>query len=131
MLLEAQDVSLGQNGGNGKGRSGRGLSYLAKIQFNGTINVVGTVQSSDSKQCRNCIRKERDSADVECDATEREERVFALLKDLKLPGRTARQRRASHRWALRGSRTLRERGDDDRPRPLPEAGGGAPPGGLR
>ncbi len=36
-----------------------------------------------------------------------------------------------HRWALRGSRTLREPGDDDRPRPLPEAGGGAAPGGLR
>jgi superfamily II DNA/RNA helicase len=29
--------------------------------------------------------KERDTADVECPASEREERVFALLKDLKLP----------------------------------------------
>ncbi len=33
---------------------------------------------------RNSVR-ERDSADVECVASEREERVFALLKDLKLP----------------------------------------------
>jgi hypothetical protein len=33
---------------------------------------------------RNSV-KERDSADVECVASEREERVFALLKDLKLP----------------------------------------------
>ena len=33
---------------------------------------------------RNSV-KERDSADVECAASEREERVFALLKDLKLP----------------------------------------------
>ena len=29
--------------------------------------------------------QERDAADVECQASEREERVFALLKDLKLP----------------------------------------------
>jgi superfamily II DNA or RNA helicase len=34
--------------------------------------------------------KERDSADVECAASEREERVFALLKDLKLPDSDAR-----------------------------------------
>ncbi|MFN9610744.1 MAG: SNF2-related protein [bacterium] len=33
---------------------------------------------------RNSV-KERDSADVECAASEREERVFALLKDLRLP----------------------------------------------
>jgi superfamily II DNA or RNA helicase len=33
---------------------------------------------------RNSVR-ERDSADVECGASVREERVFALLKDLKLP----------------------------------------------
>jgi hypothetical protein len=33
---------------------------------------------------RNSV-KERDSADVECAASEREERVFALLKELKLP----------------------------------------------
>jgi len=33
---------------------------------------------------RNSVR-ERDSADVECVASEREERVFALLKDLNLP----------------------------------------------
>jgi SNF2 family DNA or RNA helicase len=34
--------------------------------------------------------KERDSADVECPASEREERVFALLKDLKLPASDAK-----------------------------------------
>jgi superfamily II DNA or RNA helicase len=38
---------------------------------------------------RNSV-KERDSADVECPASEREERVFALLKDLKLPDSDAR-----------------------------------------
>ncbi|MFM8276166.1 MAG: DEAD/DEAH box helicase, partial [Cyanobium sp.] len=34
--------------------------------------------------------KERDSADVECPASEKEERVFALLKDLKLPDSDAK-----------------------------------------
>jgi superfamily II DNA/RNA helicase len=34
--------------------------------------------------------KERDSADVACAASEREERVFALLKDLKLPDSDAK-----------------------------------------
>jgi superfamily II DNA or RNA helicase len=34
--------------------------------------------------------KGRDTADVECPASEREERVFALLKDLKLPDSDAR-----------------------------------------
>jgi len=34
--------------------------------------------------------QERDSADVECPASEREERVFALLKDLKLPDSDAK-----------------------------------------
>jgi superfamily II DNA or RNA helicase len=34
--------------------------------------------------------KERDTADVECAASEREERVFALLKDLKLPDSDAK-----------------------------------------
>jgi len=34
---------------------------------------------------RNSV-KERDSADVECEASEPEERVFALLKELRLPG---------------------------------------------
>jgi hypothetical protein len=34
--------------------------------------------------------KERDSADVECPASEREEQVFARLKDLKLPDSDAR-----------------------------------------
>jgi SNF2 family DNA or RNA helicase len=34
--------------------------------------------------------RERDTADVECPASEKEERVFALLKDLKLPDSDAR-----------------------------------------
>lgn len=34
--------------------------------------------------------KERNTKDVECDASEREERVFALLKDLKLPDSDSR-----------------------------------------
>ena len=34
--------------------------------------------------------KERDTADVECPASEKEERVFALLKDLKLPDSDAK-----------------------------------------
>jgi hypothetical protein len=38
---------------------------------------------------RNSV-KERDTADVECPASEREERVFALLKDLKLPDSDAK-----------------------------------------
>jgi superfamily II DNA or RNA helicase len=38
---------------------------------------------------RNSV-KERDTADVECLANEREERVFALLKDLKLPDSDAK-----------------------------------------
>lgn len=38
---------------------------------------------------RNSVQ-ERDTADVECQASEREERVFALLKDLKLPDSDAK-----------------------------------------
>jgi len=38
---------------------------------------------------RNSV-KERDTADVECPASEQEERVFALLKDLKLPDSDAK-----------------------------------------
>jgi len=38
---------------------------------------------------RNSVR-ERDTADVECPASEKEERVFALLKDLKLPDSDAK-----------------------------------------
>lgn len=38
---------------------------------------------------RNSV-KERDTADVECPASEKEERVFALLKDLKLPDSDAK-----------------------------------------
>jgi superfamily II DNA or RNA helicase len=44
-------------------------------------NVIADLRSSV---------KERDSADVECAASEKEERVFALLKDLKLPDSDAR-----------------------------------------
>ena len=39
MLLEAQGVSLGQDSGNGKGRRGRSLSSMAKVQFNGNLLV--------------------------------------------------------------------------------------------
>ncbi len=39
MLLEAKGVSLGEGGGNGKGKAGRSLSYVAKVQFNGNLLV--------------------------------------------------------------------------------------------
>ena len=39
MLLEAQGVSLGKDGGNGKGRSGSSLSYVATVQGNGNLLV--------------------------------------------------------------------------------------------
>ena len=38
-LLEAKGVSLGMNGGNGKGQGGRSLSYIAKVQGNGNLLV--------------------------------------------------------------------------------------------
>jgi hypothetical protein len=38
-LLEAKGVSLGDGGGNGKGKAGRSLSYVAKVQFNGNLLV--------------------------------------------------------------------------------------------
>jgi len=38
-LLEAKGVSLGEGGGNGKGKVGRSLSYVAKVQFNGNLLV--------------------------------------------------------------------------------------------
>ncbi len=38
-LLEAKGVSLGMNDGNGKGLSGRSLSYIAKVQGNGNLLV--------------------------------------------------------------------------------------------
>ena len=38
-LLEAKGVSLGEGGGNGKGKAGRSLSYVAKVQFNGNLLV--------------------------------------------------------------------------------------------
>jgi hypothetical protein len=37
-LLEAKGVSLGE-GGAGKGKSGRKLSYVTKVQFNGNLLV--------------------------------------------------------------------------------------------
>ena len=38
-LLEAKGVSLGEGGGSGKGKAGRSLSYVAKVQFNGNLLV--------------------------------------------------------------------------------------------
>ena len=38
-LLEAKGVSLGDSGGKGKGKAGRSLSYVAKVQFNGNLLV--------------------------------------------------------------------------------------------
>ncbi len=38
-LLEAKGVSLGDGGGNGKGRGGRSLSYVATVQGNGNLLV--------------------------------------------------------------------------------------------
>ena len=38
-LLEAKGLSLGVEGGKGKGPGGRKLSYIAKVQFNGNLLV--------------------------------------------------------------------------------------------
>jgi hypothetical protein len=38
-LLEAKGFSLGEGGGNVKGKAGRSLSYVAKVQFNGNLLV--------------------------------------------------------------------------------------------
>ncbi|MBW4531541.1 MAG: AbrB family transcriptional regulator [Aphanothece saxicola GSE-SYN-MK-01-06B] len=38
-LLEAKGVSLGDGGGNGKGKAGRSLSYVATVQGNGNLLV--------------------------------------------------------------------------------------------
>ncbi len=38
-LLEAKGVSLGDGGGNGKGKGGRILSYVATVQGNGNLLV--------------------------------------------------------------------------------------------
>jgi hypothetical protein len=38
-LLEAKGVSLGEGNGKDKGRAGRSLSYVAKVQFNGNLLV--------------------------------------------------------------------------------------------
>ena len=38
-LLEAKGVSLGDGGGNGKGKGGRRLSYVATVQGNGNLLV--------------------------------------------------------------------------------------------
>ncbi|MCP9800100.1 hypothetical protein KBY67_04800 [Synechococcus sp. RedBA-s] len=40
MLLEAKGVSLGEGGGNGKGRGGRSLSERPKVRFNGILLVT-------------------------------------------------------------------------------------------
>jgi hypothetical protein len=38
-LLEAKGVSLGSGGGGGAGKSGRKLSYVTKVQFNGNLLI--------------------------------------------------------------------------------------------
>jgi hypothetical protein len=38
-LLEAKGVSLGERSGNGKGKAGRSLSYVATVQGNGNLLV--------------------------------------------------------------------------------------------
>jgi hypothetical protein len=38
-LLEAKGVNLGESGGNGKGKAGRKLSFITKVQFNGNLLV--------------------------------------------------------------------------------------------
>jgi hypothetical protein len=38
-LLEAKGMTLGDAGGKGKGKGGRSLSYVAKVQFNGNLLV--------------------------------------------------------------------------------------------
>jgi hypothetical protein len=38
-LLEAKGMTLGEAGGKGKGKGGRSLSYVAKVQFNGNLLV--------------------------------------------------------------------------------------------
>jgi hypothetical protein len=38
-LLEAKGVSLGEGGGNGKGKAGRSLSYVATVQGNGNLLI--------------------------------------------------------------------------------------------
>ena len=38
-LLEAKGVSLGDGGGNSRGKGGRKLSYSTKVQFNGNLMV--------------------------------------------------------------------------------------------
>ena len=38
-LLEAKGMTLGEVGGKGKGKGGRSLSYVAKVQFNGNLLV--------------------------------------------------------------------------------------------
>lgn len=38
-LLEAKGVSLGEGSDKGRGKGGRSLSYVAKVQFNGNLLV--------------------------------------------------------------------------------------------
>ncbi len=44
-LLEAKGVSFGDGGGNGKGKGGRRLSYVATVQGNGNL-LVGTAYTA-------------------------------------------------------------------------------------
>ena len=44
-LLEAKGVSLGEGGGNGKGKAGRSLSYVATVQGNGNL-LIGKAYSA-------------------------------------------------------------------------------------
>jgi hypothetical protein len=38
-LLEAKGMTLGEGGGKGRGKAGRSLSFIAKVQFNGNLLV--------------------------------------------------------------------------------------------
>ena len=38
-LLDAKGMTLGDGGGEGKGKGGRSLSYVTKVQFNGNLLV--------------------------------------------------------------------------------------------
>ena len=38
-LLEAKGMTLGEGGGKGRGKAGRSLSFMTKVQFNGNLLV--------------------------------------------------------------------------------------------
>jgi hypothetical protein len=38
-LLEAKGMTLGEGGGKGRGKAGRSLSFITKVQFNGNLLV--------------------------------------------------------------------------------------------